>query len=41
MESYHGKKMTKVDPHMIDSQPNNPLHAITLKAILEYLVAEY
>ena len=23
------------------SQPNNPLHGITLKAILEYLVAEY
>ncbi|TWU49103.1 VF530 family protein [Rubripirellula reticaptiva] len=22
-------------------QPNNPLHGITLKAILEYLVAEY
>lgn len=23
------------------SQPNNPLHGVTLKAILEYLVAEY
>ena len=22
-------------------QPNNPLHGVTLKAILEYLVAEY
>ncbi len=26
---------------MNQSQPNNPLHGITLKAILEYLVAEY
>ncbi len=26
---------------MNPSQPNNPLHGITLKAILEYLVAEY
>ncbi|QDV12407.1 hypothetical protein CA51_22900 [Rosistilla oblonga] len=26
---------------MDSSQPNNPLHGITLKAILEYLVAEY
>jgi len=26
---------------MNQSQPNNPLHCITLKAILEYLVAEY
>ncbi|TWT75053.1 VF530 family protein [Allorhodopirellula solitaria] len=23
------------------SQPNNPLHGVTLKAMLEYLVAEY
>ncbi len=23
------------------AQPNNPLHGVTLKAILEYLVAEY
>ena len=26
---------------MNQSQPKNPLHGITLKAILEYLVAEY
>lgn len=26
---------------MNQSQPNNPLHSITLKAILEYLVGEY
>ncbi|MEP3478467.1 MAG: VF530 family protein [Fuerstiella sp.] len=26
---------------MTQSQPNNPLHGITLKKILEYLVAEY
>lgn len=26
---------------MTSSQPNNPLHGITLKAIMEYLVAEY
>ena len=26
---------------MNQSQPNNPLHGITLKSILEYLVAEY
>lgn len=26
---------------MNQPQPNNPLHGITLKAILEYLVAEY
>ena len=26
---------------MNQSQPNNPLHGVTLKAILEYLVAEY
>lgn len=26
---------------MNQSQPNNPLHGITLKTILEYLVAEY
>ncbi|WP_222435867.1 VF530 family protein [Rubripirellula tenax] len=26
---------------MNPSQPNNPLHGVTLKAILEYLVAEY
>ncbi|MCL4110399.1 UNVERIFIED_CONTAM: hypothetical protein GTU68_025411 [Idotea baltica] len=26
---------------MTQSQPNNPLHGVTLKAILEYLVAEY
>ena len=26
---------------MNQSQPNNPLHGITLKAMLEYLVAEY
>lgn len=26
---------------MKQSQPNNPLHGITLKAILEYLVEEY
>lgn len=26
---------------MNQSQPNNPLHGITLKVILEYLVAEY
>lgn len=26
---------------MTQSQPNNPLHGITLKAMLEYLVAEY
>ncbi len=26
---------------MNQSQPNNPLHGITLKAILAYLVAEY
>ena len=26
---------------MNQSQPDNPLHGITLKAILEYLVAEY
>lgn len=26
---------------MSQSQPNNPLHGITLKTILEYLVAEY
>ena len=27
--------------HMNHSQPKNPLHGVTLKAILEYLVAEY
>ena len=27
--------------HMNQSQPKNPLHGITLKSILEYLVAEY
>lgn len=26
---------------MNQSQPNNPLHGVTLKAMLEYLVAEY
>ena len=26
---------------MNQSQPENPLHGITLKAILEYLIAEY
>lgn len=26
---------------MNESQPNNPLHGVTLKAMLEYLVAEY
>ena len=26
---------------MNPSQPNNPLHGVTLKAMLEYLVAEY
>ncbi|GAB5405838.1 MAG: hypothetical protein Aurels2KO_40690 [Aureliella sp.] len=26
---------------MKQSQPNNPLHGVTLKAMLEYLVAEY
>ena len=26
---------------MNQPQPNNPLHGVTLKAILEYLVAEY
>ncbi len=26
---------------MNQAQPNNPLHGITLKAMLEYLVAEY
>ena len=26
---------------MSQSQPNNPLHGITLKAMVEYLVAEY
>lgn len=26
---------------MSQSQPKNPLHGITLKSILEYLVAEY
>lgn len=26
---------------MSQPQPNNPLHGVTLKAILEYLVAEY
>ncbi|WP_153556654.1 VF530 family protein [Roseimaritima sediminicola] len=26
---------------MSHPQPNNPLHGVTLKAILEYLVAEY
>ena len=26
---------------MNQSQPNNPLHGVTLKAILEYLVEEY
>jgi uncharacterized protein (DUF2132 family) len=26
---------------MNQAQPNNPLHGVTLKAILEYLVAEY
>ena len=26
---------------MNEPQPNNPLHGITLKTILEYLVAEY
>jgi uncharacterized protein (DUF2132 family) len=32
--SFHKKNMNQ-------SQPKNPLHGITLKAILEYLVAEY
>lgn len=26
---------------MNQSQPNNPLHGVTLKAILEYLVTQY
>lgn len=26
---------------MTESQPNNPLHGITLQAILEFLVARY
>ena len=26
---------------MTQPQPNNPLHGVTLKAMLEYLVAEY
>ena len=26
---------------MPESQPNNPLHGVTLKAILEYLVEKY
>lgn len=26
---------------MTESQPNNPLHGVTLKAMLEYLVDEY
>ena len=25
----------------MDTQPKNPLHGITLKAILEYLIADY
>lgn len=29
-----------VDPQPSPSQPNNPLHGVTLAAILEYLVAE-
>ena len=29
-----------VDPPSRDAQPNNPLHGVTLAAILEYLVAE-
>ena len=31
--------MNQIQPNR--SQPNNPLHGVTLKAMLEYLVAEY
>ncbi|EMI23359.1 VF530 family protein [Rhodopirellula europaea] len=29
------------DPQPNNSQPNNPLHGVTLKAMVEYLVDEY
>lgn len=39
---WHAARVSErpVDPPSRDAQPNNPLHGVTLAAILEYLVAE-